>query len=66
MAKMIICNVCSKEFNQIDKMCGINFKTQIGYGSKYDGECLDMDICCSCFDKGMEKLLKCCKVSPIT
>lgn len=36
--------------------------TNIGYGSKFDGENLNINICCICMDHLIER----CKVSPIS
>ena len=32
-----------------------------GYGTKFDGEKLELDLCCSC----MEELIDSCTISPI-
>ena len=36
-----------------------------GYGSEYDGEVIDLDVCCECFDKMLDKLVSQCKINPI-
>ena len=53
MAKEITCNKCGKK----------NFSVyrRLGYGTKYDGDDLELDLCCDC----MEKLIDECIISPI-
>lgn len=36
--------------------------TTIGYGSKYDEEKVELDICCDCMDELIDK----CVISPLT
>lgn len=45
-----LCNVCGKEFSDYDEQEHIGLHSQIGYGSKHDGDIIDLDICCDCFD----------------
>lgn len=61
MAKETICNKCGKHFDMWDKSEDFSFYAQLGYGTKYDGSTLKLDLCCSC----MEKLIDECKISPI-
>ena len=57
-----ICNMCGKEFDLFDKQDGqMIYSAKIGYGSKYDGSGLSMDLCIDCVDK----LIDACKISPI-
>lgn len=37
----------------------------IGYGSKYDGDTIQLDMCCDCFDKLMDSLILKCAISPL-
>ena len=32
----------------------------------FDGDSIDLDICCDCFDKLMDKFIPMCKINPIT
>lgn len=45
-----ICNVCGQPFTDLDEQEHIGLHTKIGYGSRHDGDTIDLDICCSCFD----------------
>lgn len=50
--KIYKCDLCGKEFDEFDKQEGFGLHyDSIGYGSKYDGETIDVDMCCDCFDK---------------
>lgn len=61
----IFCNVCGKEFDVFDKQENFNIHTgEIGYGSRYDGDSINLDMCCDCFDKLMEDLIPKCKINP--
>lgn len=56
-----ICNKCGKEIDAFDDLSGIHIGGPIGYGSAFDGEYLDLDLCVSCTDR----LIKSCPISPI-
>lgn len=49
MKKKVYCNLCGDELNQISAMggCYIN-ADRIGYGSKHDGEPLNLNLCDNC------------------
>ena len=55
------CNVCGKEFNEWDAQENFSIKKRIGYGSKYDMQDLELDICIDCMDKLIDR----CRISPI-
>lgn len=59
--KKIICNKCGKEFDIWDEQENFSIYRQCGYGTKHDGDKLELDLCCDC----MEKLIEECEVSPI-
>ena len=61
MARVIYCNICGKKFDVYDESSGACISTEIGYGSKYDGELVDFDICNECMDELIDK----CKISPL-
>ena len=56
------CNVCGKEFDTWDESENFVVHSRLGYGTKFDGDELNLHICCKC----MESIIDSCKVSPIT
>lgn len=61
-----LCNVCGKELDEYDEQEHFGLHTRVGYGSKHDCSDVDLDFCCDCFDKLMDKLVPQCKINPIT
>lgn len=63
MAKTITCtcNMCGKQFDIWDTQEDFSINRHLGYGTKYDGDELQLDLCCDC----MEKIIDECKISPI-
>lgn len=61
MSKQIICNKCGKTFDIWDKQENFRIYRNLGYGTKYDGSKLELDLCCSC----MEELVDGCRIHPI-
>lgn len=61
MATKIICNKCGKEFDEWDTQEEFRIYSHLGYGTKYDGDKLELDLCCDC----MTDLIDSCKISPI-
>lgn len=59
------CNVCGQLFTDLDEKEHIGLHSKIGYGSKHDGDIIDLDICCSCFDNLIDKLASRCMINPI-
>lgn len=57
----IICNLCGEEFDMWDRREDFSIHRRCGYGTKYDGVTVHLDICCKC----MEELIEACIVSPI-
>lgn len=56
------CNVCGKDMDIFDKQTGISCTGKLlGYGSEFDGDVLNIHICCDCLDK----IIKDCKISPL-
>lgn len=53
--------MCGRDFDTWDKQEDFSIHKRCGYGTKYDGETLNLDICCDC----MERLIDSCEVSPI-
>lgn len=61
MDKELVCNKCGKKFDVWDTQENFAIKSKLGYGTKYDGEKLDIKFCCNC----METLIDECVISPI-
>lgn len=61
MAREYICNRCGKKMNEYDIQERLSVCQEMGYGSKFDGEYVEFDLCCDCFDAIIEE----CKISPI-
>lgn len=61
MAKETICNKCGKRFDIWDTQENFSISAHMGYGTKYDGDHLELNLCCEC----MEKLIDECIISPI-
>ena len=59
--KMRYCNKCGKKFDMWDEQEDFSIRSIIGYGSKYDGEEVELDLCCEC----MDALIASCKINPI-
>lgn len=52
------CDMCGKKFTEFDIQEGFGIHHRyIGYGSKFDESSIDIDLCCECFDKVMEKYI---------
>ena len=49
-----ICNICGKEFDMWDQQEGFGLHYHVGYGSKFDGDRIQVDMCCDCFDELMD------------
>lgn len=57
--KIFKCDFCGKELTDLDIQEGFGFHYQhISYGSQYDGENIDIDLCCDCFDKMMREYVE--------
>ena len=59
--KNYICNRCGKEFDIWDNQHCFHIYREMGYGTKFDGDELELDLCCSC----MEEIIDGCTISPI-
>lgn len=55
------CNLCGKIFDTFDEQHDIKIVRRMGYGSMYDGDDIELDICCECIDNLIEK----CEISPL-
>ena len=63
--KILKCNCCGSEINNTQRPYGIGVHTRIGYGSKFDGQEIDLDLCSDCLDKIMNYMNKKFKYSPV-
>lgn len=52
------CTMCNKIFDMWDLQEDFSWHKWIGYGSKYDLNKLDLDLCCDCFDKVLAFILE--------
>ena len=57
-----VCNLCGRDFDEFDQFEDYNIHKKLGYGTIFDGEILDLHLCCLC----MERLITKCEVSPLT
>lgn len=55
------CNKCGQEMDFWDLQENFSIHTQFGYGTRYDGSKLNLNLCCGC----MEQLIKSCVISPV-
>lgn len=56
------CNLCGKVLDMCDEHCDfVISKEFIGYGSKYDGDAVELRLCCECFDA----IVDACHLNPI-
>ena len=62
----ILCNICGKKFDMWDEQENFGLHYHVGYGSKFDTNIIDCDLCCNCFDKLMnEYIIPRSKIDPI-
>ena len=53
---MITCDRCGRHFDIFDEQEGFGFHYNVGYGSRHDGETVDIDLCCACFDEIIDEI----------
>lgn len=61
MAKVEYCNKCGKSLDTWDIQEDYSMRRRLGYGSKYDGDELKINICCDCMDRFIES----CVIPPV-
>ena len=61
MARNIHCSMCGKKFDMWDASENFHIHKNMGFGTKYDGERIEINLCCAC----MEKLIVACTLSPV-
>lgn len=49
--------MCGKDFDEFDIQEDFSLYRHIGYGSKYDMNKLELDLCCGCFDKLVDEYI---------
>lgn len=62
MDKIKHCNYCGISLDEFDLRENFTIHKTVGYGSVHDGEDIDLQLCCRCFDEFVDK----CKISPST
>ena len=61
MSKITTCNKCGNRLSEWDIQEDFSIYSHLGYGTKYDGSKLELDLCCKC----MDELIDSCAISPI-
>ena len=61
MSRIMICNKCGNQLDEWDTQEDFNIYGKLGFGTKYDGCELELDLCCKC----MNELIDSCAISPI-
>lgn len=56
-----ICNKCGKEMDPWDCISGFHVEMELGFGSKYDGCLVELDLCNNCLDVFIGE----CAINPI-
>lgn len=59
--RQYVCNKCGKPLDIWDMQEDFHIYKRLGYGTKYDGAKLELDLCCKC----LESLAEECEISPI-
>lgn len=55
------CNMCGKEISNREARNGVYFAGRLGYGSTYDGQRIQFDLCTECTDN----LIEAFNISPL-
>ena len=61
MQEQNVCNKCGKVLDVWDMQEDFSINTELGFGTKYDGQRLKLRLCCQC----MDKLIAGCVVNPL-
>ena len=61
MAVQTLCNCCGKVIEE-DSYVYFSLHTRAGYGSAFDGDSINLDLCAECADETIRSLSKTCKV----
>ena len=57
-----ICNKCGRVFDEWDENLNFHISNYMTYGSKYDDDVVEIDLCIKCADELIDSLA----ISPIT
>ena len=60
-----VCSICGKRFDNLDIQEDHRIKHYFGYGSRYDLQIFEADLCLSCFDKIIDMVLPLFPSSPL-
>ncbi len=52
------CDLCGKVLDELDNQERFGLHYNVGYGSKYDGKHINIDMCCNYFDKLMTEYIE--------
>ena len=58
----VFCNMCGKPLDFWDVQEDFSLHRHLGYGTKFDGSRLSIQLCCDC----MERVIEQCNISPVT
>lgn len=61
MQRTYMCSKCGQILDMYDIQQDFTIHKRVGYGSIYDGDTVDLHLCCRCFDN----LVRECLVYPI-
>lgn len=56
------CSNCGKTLDMFDELSGISVRKPLGFGSQFDGQFLNIRLCCECTDT----VIRSCRISPVT
>lgn len=59
------CNKCGSGIDKANERDCFSISSRIGYGSKYDGDSLELDLCYDCLDEILQIIIPKCKHNPI-
>ena len=57
--------MCGEDFDKLDETEKFRIHHKVGYGSIHDGDEIDLDLCCRCFDELLDCIIPKCTVNPM-
>lgn len=60
------CNKCGTILDEWDKQLSFHYKMRVPYGSIFDDELVDLNLCCNCFDDFISYIQKNGAISPLS